>query len=316
MAFPKRRRDGEFHKMFPSIPEDEILIRDYSCAWNKDILHHGRIYLSLNWLCFKDGLFNADLNIKLEDVRSVAKQKTAYVIPNAIEVSTVDDKKLFFTTFNNRNRTFYDIVRIWTNNVNGKPDTQTDLLVELSQKPELNPNYKEKSPKKMSGSTSGSSDTDVVTMEDILKKHNLSEQHYLLGTGGGDEEEEPDKGVSKNDNSGSEYGFEKVADIDGHLTPMQLAITPAMFDYPSSLGEDTSTSVCTLCSGSDSNNNMEGEEEPPKKQSLVDSPEHLTQSRPFGMHLFSGSGFPVILNRILRFCVRPTFLFNFLMIIL
>jgi hypothetical protein len=84
MAFPKRRRDGEFHKMFPSIPEDEILIRgklyvkvlyacvcghlyafsllDYSCAWNKDILHHGRIYLSLNWLCFKDGLFNADVS--------------------------------------------------------------------------------------------------------------------------------------------------------------------------------------------------------------------------------------------------------------
>ncbi|CAB4070442.1 unnamed protein product [Lepeophtheirus salmonis] len=42
----------DFKKIFPSIPSDERLIAGYSCAIQKDILVHGRLYFTKKYLCF------------------------------------------------------------------------------------------------------------------------------------------------------------------------------------------------------------------------------------------------------------------------
>lgn len=89
---------------------------DYSCALQKDILVHGRLYVSQNFLCFYANIFRweTSLSIKWKDVTSITKEKTARVIPNAILVCTDSDKH-FLTSFATRDKAYLMLFRVWQN---------------------------------------------------------------------------------------------------------------------------------------------------------------------------------------------------------
>ncbi|XP_028280381.1 protein Aster-A-like isoform X3 [Parambassis ranga] len=111
-----KQRNEDFRKIFKKLPDTERLIVDYSCALQKDILLQGRLYLSENWLCFYSNIFRWEttITILLKDVTSMTKEKTAKLIPNAIQIST-DNEKHFFTSFGARDRSFMMIFRLWQN---------------------------------------------------------------------------------------------------------------------------------------------------------------------------------------------------------
>uniref|UniRef100_A0A1A7XSI8 GRAM domain containing 1A n=1 Tax=Iconisemion striatum TaxID=60296 RepID=A0A1A7XSI8_9TELE len=111
-----KQRNEDFRKIFKKLPDTERLIVDYSCALQKDILLQGRLYLSENWLCFYSNIFRWEttITILLKDVTSMTKEKTAKLIPNAIQISTENDKH-FFTSFGARDRSFMMIFRLWQN---------------------------------------------------------------------------------------------------------------------------------------------------------------------------------------------------------
>ncbi|KAK5614054.1 hypothetical protein CRENBAI_011772 [Crenichthys baileyi] len=111
-----KQRNEDFRKIFKKLPDTERLIVDYSCALQKDILLQGRLYLSENWLCFYSNIFRWEttITIQLKDVTSMTKEKTAKLIPNAIQISTENDKH-FFTSFGARERSFMMIFRLWQN---------------------------------------------------------------------------------------------------------------------------------------------------------------------------------------------------------
>lgn len=92
------------------------LFTDYSSALQRDILVHGRLYVSQNYLCFYSNIFGweTNLTIKLKDVTAVTKEKTALVIPNAILVCTESDKH-FFTSFTARDNAYLMLFRVWQN---------------------------------------------------------------------------------------------------------------------------------------------------------------------------------------------------------
>uniref|UniRef100_A0A672MCF5 GRAM domain containing 1A n=1 Tax=Sinocyclocheilus grahami TaxID=75366 RepID=A0A672MCF5_SINGR len=98
------------------LPDTERLIVDYSCALQRDILLQGRLYLSENWLCFYSNIFRWEttITILLKDVTSLTKEKTAKLIPNAIQIST-EHEKHFFTSFGARDRSYMMIFRLWQN---------------------------------------------------------------------------------------------------------------------------------------------------------------------------------------------------------
>jgi len=56
------------------------------------------------------------LTIRCKDIVKVTKEKTARVIPNAIQICTKDDK-YFFTSFGTRDKTFLMLERVWKNGV-------------------------------------------------------------------------------------------------------------------------------------------------------------------------------------------------------
>lgn len=119
-----KSRSEDFKKIFKDIPNDERLIVDYSCALQKDILVHGRMFISQNWVCFYANIFRWEtvLTIPCKDICAITKEKTARVIPNAIQIASEKDK-YFFTSFGARDKTFMMLFRIWQNALLDRPMT-------------------------------------------------------------------------------------------------------------------------------------------------------------------------------------------------
>ncbi|XP_072282701.1 protein Aster-B isoform X7 [Pyxicephalus adspersus] len=117
-----KQRNEDFRKLFKQLPDTERLIVDYSCALQRDILLQGRLYLSENWICFYSNIFRWEtlLTVRLKDICSMTKEKTARLIPNAIQLCT-DTEKHFFTSFGARDRTYMMMFRLWQNALLEKP---------------------------------------------------------------------------------------------------------------------------------------------------------------------------------------------------
>lgn len=98
-----------------------LFFLDYSCAIQRDILVHGRLYVSQNYLCFYANIFRWEtcLSIKWKDVTAITKEKTARVIPNAIVVCT-DTERHFITSFARRDTAYLMLFRVWQNALMGK----------------------------------------------------------------------------------------------------------------------------------------------------------------------------------------------------
>ncbi|KAJ7834972.1 hypothetical protein B0H14DRAFT_2363648 [Mycena olivaceomarginata] len=113
-AVASNKRNAEFHVLFPDIPEEDYLIDDYSCAMQKEILIHGRIYVSENHLCFHANIFTwiTNLSIDFSEITTLEKRMTAFVIPNAIRIKT-PRADYTFASFLARDTTFDVIHNVW-----------------------------------------------------------------------------------------------------------------------------------------------------------------------------------------------------------
>ncbi|XP_060090623.1 protein Aster-C isoform X2 [Heteronotia binoei] len=139
-------RNEEFKRLFPHLPDLERLVVDYVCALQKDILLQGRLYLSENWLCFYSNIFRWEtaISIALKDITFMTKEKTARLIPNAIQIAT-EGEKFFFTSFNSRDRSYLNIFRLWQNALLEKRLTKQEFwqLVQQNYGSELGLNTEE-----------------------------------------------------------------------------------------------------------------------------------------------------------------------------
>ncbi|XP_064651386.1 protein Aster-B-like isoform X2 [Lineus longissimus] len=118
----------DFKKLFKDIPNEERLVVDYSCALQKDILVHGRLYVTQNWICFYANIFRWEthITIRCKDITAMTKEKTARVIPNAIQICTKTDK-LFLTSFGARDKTYLMLFRVWQNALLAQPMSPQEL---------------------------------------------------------------------------------------------------------------------------------------------------------------------------------------------
>ncbi|USP77833.1 hypothetical protein yc1106_05107 [Curvularia clavata] len=108
------RRNKDFHNLFKSVPEDDYLIEDYSAALQKEILLHGRLYVSEGHLCFSSNILGwvTNLVISFDEVVSVEKKSTAVLFPNAIVIQTLHARNVF-ASFLSRDSTYDLIIGIW-----------------------------------------------------------------------------------------------------------------------------------------------------------------------------------------------------------
>jgi hypothetical protein len=87
------KRNADVHALFPSILPTDRLVDDYTCAWLKDILIHGRLYILEHCIAFHAKIiWTYQLVVPYEDITSVEKKTVAGFIQNAIEISTLENK--------------------------------------------------------------------------------------------------------------------------------------------------------------------------------------------------------------------------------
>ncbi|KAM6162106.1 protein Aster-C [Erethizon dorsatum] len=127
-------RNEEYKRQFTHLPDTEKLIADYACALQRDILVQGRLYLSENWLCFYSNIFRWEttISIALKNITFMTKEKTARLIPNAIQIVT-EGEKFFFTSFGARDRSYLSIFRLWQNVLLDKSLTRQEFWQLLQQ---------------------------------------------------------------------------------------------------------------------------------------------------------------------------------------
>ncbi len=107
------------------MPDDDYLIEDYSCALQREILAHGRLYVSEGHLCFSSNIFGwvTTLVMSFDEIVSVEKRSTALVFKNGLMISTLHAKNIF-ASFTSRDSTYDLIVGIWKL---GHPSLQSSL---------------------------------------------------------------------------------------------------------------------------------------------------------------------------------------------
>ncbi|KAG2174239.1 hypothetical protein INT43_004260, partial [Umbelopsis isabellina] len=119
------KRNAEFHALFRSVPEDDLLIEGveergqfqtlyYGCALQKEILVQGRIYISEHHICFNANIFGWVTNLVLafSEVVSIEKKMTAMFIPNGILICTLHAKHSF-ASFLSRDMAYDQMFDVW-----------------------------------------------------------------------------------------------------------------------------------------------------------------------------------------------------------
>ncbi|CAF5175594.1 unnamed protein product, partial [Rotaria magnacalcarata] len=109
-------RDDDFNLIFNDLPSNEQLIIAYPCAWRKDIFMHGKMFLSVNYVCFYACFlkWSESLCIAYKDIISITREKSAKVVPNAIKLRTKNQEH-FVASYIPRERIFIAIFRLWQN---------------------------------------------------------------------------------------------------------------------------------------------------------------------------------------------------------
>lgn len=113
-AVASSKRNKDFHQLFRSVPEDDYLIEDYSAALQRDILLHGRLYVSEGHICFSSNILGwvTNLVMSFDEVVSVEKKSTAVIFPNAIVIQTLQARNTF-ASFVARDSTYELLIGIW-----------------------------------------------------------------------------------------------------------------------------------------------------------------------------------------------------------
>uniref|UniRef100_A0A1A8K9F3 Wu:fi13g07 n=1 Tax=Nothobranchius kuhntae TaxID=321403 RepID=A0A1A8K9F3_NOTKU len=106
------KHNKTFHRLFPDIPEKEDLIHAYVCALQREVPYHGRLYITEAHACFYSSVLLKDTKvvIPVSSIRTVKKQNTALLVPNAFSVRTTEGQKYLFVSLRNR-ESCYQLLR-------------------------------------------------------------------------------------------------------------------------------------------------------------------------------------------------------------
>ncbi|KAJ8409406.1 hypothetical protein AAFF_G00228070 [Aldrovandia affinis] len=98
------KHNKTFHKLFREIPESEELTHAFTCALQKEVLYHGKLFVSDNFVCFYSSVLLKETKVVIQasDVHAVNKQNTARLVPNALSIHTNTGDKYLLVSLRNR----------------------------------------------------------------------------------------------------------------------------------------------------------------------------------------------------------------------
>ncbi|XP_076150227.1 GRAM domain-containing protein 2B [Alosa pseudoharengus] len=103
-----------FHKIFPDIPEEEDLTHAFTCSLQKEVLYHGKLYVSRHHICFYSSVLLkvTKVIIEVESIQTVRKKNTAKVLPNALSIITNNGDKYLFVSLRNRHLCYEHLLSV------------------------------------------------------------------------------------------------------------------------------------------------------------------------------------------------------------
>ncbi|KAK5888852.1 hypothetical protein CesoFtcFv8_014907 [Champsocephalus esox] len=118
------KHNKTFHKMFPDIPEKENLTHTFSCALQKEVLYHGKLYVSENYVCFHSSVLLKDTKVVIpaSSVCGIKKHNSGL---SMLSIQTADGDKCTFVSLWNREMCYRLLQTVCSqeqdNNLNGSP---------------------------------------------------------------------------------------------------------------------------------------------------------------------------------------------------
>lgn len=96
-----RKHNKSFHKLFPEIPEAENLTHAFTCALQKEVLFHGKLYISEHHVCFHSSVLLRETKLAISgcSVKEVKKYNSAL---SMLSIKTSDGEKYTFVSLRNR----------------------------------------------------------------------------------------------------------------------------------------------------------------------------------------------------------------------
>ena len=137
-------KDANFRVKF-GLPEEEQVIDDFSCAIQKEVLLHGRLYVSAQYMCFYSKIFGHTTMEVMPFARTVAieKRNTSLFIPNAIEITYRQGDgapaRRFFTSFKDRDEAITSLRNLWDKHRSGGGQPPLSPVMKRPQEPEPEP---------------------------------------------------------------------------------------------------------------------------------------------------------------------------------
>nr|XP_043879891.1 GRAM domain-containing protein 2B-like isoform X3 [Solea senegalensis] len=96
-----QKHNKSFHKLFQEISEGENLTDMFTCALQKEVLYHGKLYISENHACFHSSVLLKDTKVVIpaSSVTGVKKHSSAL---SMLSIQTADGDKFTFVSLRNR----------------------------------------------------------------------------------------------------------------------------------------------------------------------------------------------------------------------
>lgn len=89
-----------FHKLFQNIPEEERLTHTFTCALQREVLYHGKLFVSENHLCFFSSVLLKETKVVIA-FSSVTEIKKHNPTLSVLSVQTSSGEKYFFASLRN-----------------------------------------------------------------------------------------------------------------------------------------------------------------------------------------------------------------------
>lgn len=246
-AVANKKRNKDFHQTFRSVPEDDFLIEDYSCALQREILLAGRLYVSEGHVCFSSNILGwvTMLVISFDEIVSVEKESTAMVFPNAIAIQTLQARHTFRSLLS-REATYELLIGIWKLSHPNLKSSLNGAHLDAGGTGDKT----EKVEASGSEVDSDGSEEEEVYDEDEDDDDGGSVINAAAGVPGGDDQADPGKAVTrKASNIGAAIGSAAggvPTQSDGKAGDKAAAISSAAPDFPG-----PATHAPTECGDSD-----------------------------------------------------------------
>ncbi|XP_056368508.1 GRAM domain-containing protein 2A-like isoform X2 [Oenanthe melanoleuca] len=102
------KQDSSYRRAFGELAEQDVLLGCFSCAWQREMPYHGRLYVSSRHICFHSNLLLKDIKavVPVTSISALKKTNTALLVPNAVSIRTAKGEKFLFVSLRQREATY------------------------------------------------------------------------------------------------------------------------------------------------------------------------------------------------------------------